>query len=121
MPDVTVTLTDAEGEALMAVTAAGRWAVNGRPWDEQTTNAIRRARQKLVAAALDRARSPAPAPACSRCAFWRQGQGRFEGDVGLCARRAPTRDGVMSLGVWPATRANDSCGEYAAKESGGDA
>lgn len=117
MADVTVTLTDAEGEALMAVTAAGRWAVNGRPWDEQTTNAIRRARQKLVAAALDRARPPAPAPACSRCAFWSPATL----DTGFCHRWPPTprqagRDVTIvetGRGYW--------CGEYRAKEGRGDA
>ena len=122
MLDVTVTLTEEEARRLYW---AADWAGDNHPLGDTTAAQLRSARDKIFAAA----HPPRPAAACAGCAFFVGSRVRIIGwpgtivhlrddeptASGWCHRYAPST-GSAEAHRWPRVWANDSCGEFRAKE-----
>lgn len=74
----------------------------------------------LAVLAKLRGEAPAPAPACGRCAFWRDHQSIAAIGPGHCERHAPMHHRETGTTWYPGTAADDSCGEFS-ERGGADA
>lgn len=140
--DVPMILTWGEASAL--IHAAHEWR-RREPADPEAERAVEASRTVLLAVervrfqwsqdvARDQRVAAQAAPACTRCVFWtRYEEPAFElrtGGLGTAAvvpvAGAATKHGTCrrfppSAIGWATTDEHDSCGEFRAKEGGGDA